>query len=191
MLLRTVPLPRTGSQTWLQGDYLQIRSLQPDSDLLIVERIISTWYLVGQDDDFPKPGIGMRNLTQPHEQVDARDPASRPVLLEGAIAGHVLVKNDKGALPFPRPPTIISVYGYDATVPPTKNTDRLFELGYTSSQEMGQAQLGTPQTFDQAARGGTIVTGGRAGANAPAYMLDVCLVPLPSSLHQLTDFPSH
>lgn len=139
---------------------------------------MAAWYLVGQNDGFPTPGIGMRNLTQPHEQVDARDPASRPILLEGAIAGHVLVKNDKGALPFPRPPKIISVYGYDATVPPTKNSDRLFELGYTSSQEMGQAQLGTPQKFDQAARGGTIISGGRAGANAPAYILDVYLPSL-------------
>jgi beta-glucosidase len=138
-------------------------------------RIVSAWYLVGQDDGFPDPGVGMRNVTQPHEQVDARDPASRPVLFEGAVAGHVLVKNENGALPFSRPPKIISVYGYDATVPPTKNTDRLFELGYMSSQEMGQAQLGTPQKFDQAARGGTIVTGGRAGANAPPYMLDVCI----------------
>jgi beta-glucosidase len=117
----------------------------------------------------------MKNLTLPHEQIDARDPASKPIILEGAIAGHVLVKNENGALPFSKPPNMISIFGYDATVPPTKNTDNLFELGYTSSQEMGQAQLGTPQKFDQAARGGTIVTGGRAGANAPAYILDVGL----------------
>lgn len=115
----------------------------------------------------------MRNLTEPHEHVDARDPASRPTILQGAVAGHVLVKNVGDALPFAAPPRIISVFGYDATVPPTKNTDKLFELGYMSSQEMGLAELGTQQIFDQAARGGTIVTGGRAGANAPAYMLDV------------------
>lgn len=137
-------------------------------------RILAAWYLVGQEgDNFPVPGIGLQNLTEPHEPVDARDPASKPVILEGAIAGHVLVKNENGALPFSQPPKMISVYGYDATVPKTKNTDKLFELGYTSSEEMGQAQLGTPQHFNQAARGGTIVTGGRAGANAPAYMLDV------------------
>lgn len=114
----------------------------------------------------------MRNLTEPHEQVDGRDPKSKPVILEGAIAGHVLVKNAKGALPL-KEPTMLSVYGYDATVPATKNTDKLFELGYTSSPEMAEAELGTQQHFNQAARGGTITTGGRAGANAPPYMIDV------------------
>jgi beta-glucosidase len=115
----------------------------------------------------------MKNLSLPHEQVEARVPESKPIILEGAIAGHVLVKNVNSTLPFAAPPKMISVYGYDATVPDTKNTDNLFQLGYTSSAEMGQAQLGTPQQFDQAARGGTIVTGGRAGANAPPYMIDV------------------
>lgn len=114
----------------------------------------------------------MKNLTEPHEQVDARDPDSRPTILEGAIAGHVLLKNVDKTLPFRQNPNMISVYGYDATVPRTKNTDKLFELGYTSSAEMGQAVLGTERHFDQAARGGTIVTGGRAAANGPSYISD-------------------
>ncbi|KAI0015001.1 glycoside hydrolase family 3 protein [Xylariomycetidae sp. FL0641] len=134
-------------------------------------RILAAWYLVGQDQGFPVPGIGMKNLTEPHTLVDARDPRSRPTILEGAIAGHVLVKNS-GSLPFKETPKMLSVYGYDATVPATKNTDTLFELGYTSSPEMGDAVLGTEEHFDQAARGGTIVTGGRAGANAPPFMID-------------------
>ncbi|CAJ2509729.1 Uu.00g056290.m01.CDS01 [Anthostomella pinea] len=135
-------------------------------------RIVAAWYLVGQDGDkFPTPGIGMKNMTLPHEQVDARDPNSRPVIMEGAIAGHVLVKNS-GSLPFQKNPTMLSVFGYDATVPATKNTDNMFQLGYTSSPEMGQAVLGTEEHFDQAAKGGTIVTGGRAAANAPPYMSD-------------------
>ncbi|KAK8875249.1 Beta-glucosidase cel3A [Apiospora arundinis] len=136
-------------------------------------RIVAAWYLVHQDgDNFPKPGFGMQNLSLPHEQVDARDPKSRPIILEGAVAGHVLLKNEKKALPFKENPAMLSVFGYDATVPRTKNTDTLFNLGYTSSPEMAQAVLGTEAHFDQAARGGTIVTGGRAGANGPAYMLD-------------------
>ncbi|KAF6823053.1 cel3e secreted beta-glucosidase [Colletotrichum plurivorum] len=143
-------------------------------------RILAAWYLVGQDVDFPTPGIGMKNLTQPHEQIDARDPRSRPNILEGAVAGHVLVKNENNALPFAKPPNMISVFGYDATVPDTKNTDKLFELGYYSSKEMGQAVLGTERHFDQAARGGTIVSGGRAAANAPSYILD----PLSSIQHR-------
>ncbi|KAL7787358.1 glycoside hydrolase family 3 protein [Trichoderma afarasin] len=136
-------------------------------------RIIAAWYLVGQDGDkFPIPGIGLKELTQPHEQVDARDPASEPVLLEGAIAGHVLVKNDNNALPFRNKLAMISVFGYDATIPRTKNTDLLFSHGYTSSPEMENVALGHEAHFDQAARGGTIVTGGRAGANSPAYIDD-------------------
>lgn len=136
-------------------------------------RIVSAWYLVHQDgDNFPTPGIGMQNMSLPHKQIDARDPASRPVILEGAIAGHVLVKNEKQTLPFAKPPVMLSVFGYDAAVPATKNTDNLFSLGYTSSPAMGQAVLGDEHHFDQAARGGTIVTGGRAGANAPGYIID-------------------
>ncbi|KAI0882039.1 glycoside hydrolase family 3 protein [Annulohypoxylon maeteangense] len=135
-------------------------------------RILAAWYFVGQNGtNFPVPGIGMKNLTKPHAQVDARVPESNAVILEGAIAGHVLVKND-GSLPFKKKPVMLSVYGYDATVPDTKNTDNLFQLGYTSSPEMGQAVLGTERHFDQAAKGGTIITGGRAGANGPAYIDD-------------------
>ncbi|KAI0440879.1 family 3 glycoside hydrolase [Xylaria telfairii] len=143
-------------------------------------RIVAAWYLVGQDgNNFPIPGIGMKNLTQPHEQVDARIPESKEIVMEGAIAGHVLVKNNN-VLPFNKNPVMLSVFGYDATVPATKNTDILFQLGYTSSGEMAQAVLGTERHFDQAAKGGTIVTGGRAGANGPSYITD----PLSSIQHR-------
>ncbi|KAI0181155.1 glycoside hydrolase family 3 protein [Hypoxylon sp. FL1284] len=163
-----------GGGSW--GDNLteavRNESVSQDRVTDMATRILAAWYLVGQNGtDFPIPGIGMKNLTEPHEQIDARVPESKPAILEGAIAGHVLVKND-GALPFTKTPVMLSVYGYDATIPETKNTDMLFQLGYTSSQEMGQAVLGTEQHFDQAARGGTIVTGGRAGANGPAYIDD-------------------
>ncbi|KAI1850299.1 hypothetical protein JX266_004157 [Neoarthrinium moseri] len=136
-------------------------------------RIVAAWYLVGQDgSNFPTPGIGMKNLTLPHEHVDARVPESKPVILDGAIAGHVLVKNENEALPFKEKPKMLSVFGYDAAIPRTKNTDTVFQLGYLSSTEMSQAVLGTEQHFDQAAKGGTIVVGGRAGANAPSYISD-------------------
>ncbi|KAG5659661.1 hypothetical protein KAF25_002220 [Fusarium avenaceum] len=135
-------------------------------------RILAAWYLVGQDNDFPTPGIGMKNLSLPHEQVEARIPESRPTLLDGAIAGHVLVKNENNTLPFQKNPKMISVFGYDATVAATKNTGKLFELGYASSPEMAQAVLGNEEHFDQAARGGTIVSGGRAAANSPPYISD-------------------
>ncbi|RFU81097.1 glycoside hydrolase family 3 [Trichoderma arundinaceum] len=133
----------------------------------------------GLDMVMPLGGSWGKNLTDAvangtisESRIDARDHASQPVILDGAIAGHVLVKNEKGALPFKRKLTMISVFGYDATIPRTKNTDLLFQLGYTSSPEMGQAVLGQEAHFDQAAKGGTIVTGGRAGANSPAYVDD-------------------
>lgn len=115
----------------------------------------------------------MKNLTEPHKQVDARIASAKPVLMESAIAGHVLTKNKGRALPFRENPVMLSVFGYDATAPKSKNTDVLFQLGYTSSPEMGQAVLGTERHFDQAARGGTIVVGGRAAANGPSYISDV------------------
>ncbi|KAI0148462.1 glycoside hydrolase family 3 protein [Xylariaceae sp. FL1272] len=135
-------------------------------------RIVAAWYLVGQDgDNFPTPGIGMRNLTQPHAQVDARIMESRSVIMEGAIAGHVLAKNN-GVLPFIKNPVMLSVFGYDAAVPATKNTDFFFQQGCTSSPEICEVELGTPQHFNQAALGGTIITGSRAAANGPAYLSD-------------------
>lgn len=142
--------------------------------LLICCSIVAAWYLAKQDgDNFPTPGIGMKNFTQPHELVDARVPESKPVLMEGAIAGHVLLKNANNTLPFKCKQKMISVYGYDATIPPTKNVDVLFQLGYESSPEIAQAVLGTEQHFDQAARAGTMFVGGRAAANSPSYVIDV------------------
>ncbi|PHH70872.1 hypothetical protein CDD82_6873 [Ophiocordyceps australis] len=131
------------------------------------------WFLVHQDaPDFPPPGFGMYNLSAPHKPVEARVPASKPVLLEGAVAGHVLVKNEHGALPFHKPPAMLSIFGYDAAAPVSKNIDFAFKNGFISSREMAQAPLGSEQHFDQAAKGGTIIVGGRAGATSPPYISD-------------------
>jgi beta-glucosidase len=63
------------------------------------------------------PGTGLpADLLAPHELVDARDPESDKVLLQGAIEGHVLVKNTDNALPLQKP-KILSVFGYDAAAP--------------------------------------------------------------------------
>jgi beta-glucosidase len=64
-----------------------------------------------------QPGTGMpADLLAPHELVDARDPESDKILLQGAIEGHVLVKNTDNALPLQKP-KILSVFGYDAAAP--------------------------------------------------------------------------
>ncbi|KAM3558908.1 hypothetical protein MY1884_003744 [Beauveria asiatica] len=82
-------------------------------------RIIASWYQLKQDDpSFPAPGIGMPgNLTAPHPVVEGRDPADMPVLLQGAIESHVLVKNDDNTLPL-RSPKVVSLFGYSANTPP-------------------------------------------------------------------------
>lgn len=133
-------------------------------------RVLAAWYLVGQNStDFSPPGHGIHDLDQPHELVDARRPEATPVLLEGAIAGHVLVKNVNGALPLGKP-TMLSIFGYDAQPPPTKNIDTLFELGYESQPEMAEAVLGYEAHFSQRADEGVIFSGGRSGSNGPAYI---------------------
>lgn len=91
------------------------------------------------------------------------------MLLDGAIAGHVLVKNINGALPLGIP-KMLSIFGYDAQPPPTKNIDALFQLGYESQPEMAQAVLGYEAHFSQRADDGVIFSGGRSGSNGPAYI---------------------
>ncbi|PSR92353.1 family 3 glycoside hydrolase [Coniella lustricola] len=133
-------------------------------------RILAAWYLVGQDKpDFPKPGVGIHKLNVPHPLVDARIPEADPVLLQGAIAGHVLVKNVNSSLPL-RKPKMLSVFGYDAQAPSSKNIDALFELGYESQPEMADGNLGYEAHFSQIASGGVIFAGGRSGSNGPSYI---------------------
>ena len=104
--------------------------------LILRRRVIATWYQLGQDSKFPARGVGLPyNIIAPHKQVDARNKASRSTLLQGAVEGHVLVKNTNNALPLRRPKHI-SIYGYDAKVPeavnPTSNAYSVWALGYTN-----------------------------------------------------------
>lgn len=131
---------------------------------------MAAWYLLGQNEtDFHEPGIGIQDLSKPHKLVDARSPDARPVLLEGAIAGHVLVKNVDNALPLSKP-IMLSIFGYDAVAPSSKNIDVLFDLGYESEPEMAGATLGYEAHFSQYAPEGVIFSGGRSGSNGPAYI---------------------
>ena len=58
------------------------------------------------------------DITAVHSQVNARNNASRVTLLQGAVEGHVLVKNSNHALPL-KSPKSLSIYGYDAKRPDT------------------------------------------------------------------------
>lgn len=135
-----------------------------------------------------EPGTGMpANLLAPHELVDARDPESDKVLLQGAIEGHVLVKNTNNALPLKKP-KVVSVFGYDAAAPkrntPTggsfnrwgfgvENTLTVPGLGFFNSTYLGRLFLsnepyGSP--VPGASYNGTMITGGGSGAVTPAFI---------------------
>ncbi|CAN8105190.1 unnamed protein product [Discula destructiva] len=145
-------------------------SLSEDRVTDMATRILAAWYLLGQNTTrFPTPGVGIQHLDAPHELVDARSADSVPVLLECAIAGHVLVKNENGALPLAKP-KMLSIFGYDAQAPPTKNIDALYEQGYESQPEMLEVDLGYEAHFSQRANQGVIFSGGRSGSNGPAYI---------------------
>ncbi|RFU35240.1 hypothetical protein B7463_g1164, partial [Scytalidium lignicola] len=128
-------------------------------------RTIAAWYQMGQDKGFPKPGVGMPiNILGPHEVVNARNPASRDTLLNGAIEGHVLVKNT-GALPL-KSPRLLSLFGYSGYAP--RQSTPLG--GGTDPWNSGQESAPQDPSTSQIAINGTIISGGGSGANSPAYI---------------------
>jgi beta-glucosidase len=80
-------------------------------------RILASYYQMSQDQDFPEPGVGMpSDLAKPHEIVDARNTSFKSVLFDGAVEGHVLLKNKNKALPL-KSPRLLSIFGYSAKAP--------------------------------------------------------------------------
>lgn len=134
-------------------------------------RIIAAWYQMGQDQNYPPRGVGMAaNYTAPHEIVNARDPASKQTLLDGAIEGHVLVKNTKNALPL-KSPQLLSLYGYDGQAAAQNDISLAWTLGLESSDpEATIAILTGGVAVPQTALLGTLISGGGSGANSPAYI---------------------
>jgi len=138
-------------------------------------RLVASWYQMGQDVGFPARGIGMPSIFYtPHPPVYARDPSSKQFLIDGALEGHVLVKNVNNALPLKKP-KLLSVYGYDAPSPLEMNVGGLNDLiggtwvyGYESVLDYLSFISGAPAT--QIAFNGTIISGGGSGANSPAYI---------------------
>ncbi|KXJ90937.1 glycosyl hydrolase family 3 N terminal domain-domain-containing protein [Microdochium bolleyi] len=129
------------------------------------------------DRDFPEPGIGMpADLTKPHRIVDARNISSRKVLFDGAVEGHVLLKNTKGALPLKKP-KVLSIFGYSAKSPDQWNYKSnggvaAWTFGGESSYLGRDTQLGfsnvVGKDWSQIAPNGTIFSGGGSGAVTPA-----------------------
>lgn len=115
-------------------------------------RIMATWYQLNQDTGIPDPGIGMpSDVNAPHQKVIGKSPDSKDILLQGAIEGHVLLKNTNNALPL-KTPQLVSVFGYDAQGPDSLGVS----LGFGN---------GSPAHTNN-----TLYVGGGSGANSAAYV---------------------
>ncbi|KAG6275156.1 hypothetical protein E4U48_002317 [Claviceps purpurea] len=134
----------------------------------MAERIIAAWYHVGQDKRFPSPpGIGMpKPVTGSHLVVEGRDPADRRTILQGAIEGHVLVKNERNTLPLRNPKTV-SIFGYSANTAPKWSAAEDTPPG---SWSMGLAPVLGVDISKTTVIGpnGTLYSGGGSGAVTPA-----------------------
>lgn len=113
-------------------------------------------------------------LSEPHDIVDAVDPADRSLLMQGAVEGHVLVKNVNGALPL-KSPRLLYLAGYSAREP-DQNSPLATTYGWALSSEssletisaFSYALLGAEPASRSpvAARNGTIISGGGSGGVA-------------------------
>ncbi|KAB8294707.1 hypothetical protein EYC80_006669 [Monilinia laxa] len=131
-------------------------------------RIVASWYQMGQDQGFPEVGLSTSYLT-PHAKVNARNPSSKPILLRGAMEGHVLVKNINNTLPLKKP-ELLSIFGYDAPAPHQNNIGNMrFSFGMESALDLDILTI--PINIGlQIASNGTLISGGGSGANAPPYI---------------------
>lgn len=76
---------------------------------------MAAWYKNSQD-NYTVPGVGMAaNYNTPHTRVNAKNPAAKQTLFDGAVEGQVLLKNTNGALPL-KTPELLSLFGYSAKV---------------------------------------------------------------------------
>ena len=114
------------------------------------------------------------NYYEPHIPVYARNPASQTTLLQGAMEGHVLVKNVNKTLPLSKP-KLLSIFGYDAVAPsamdiggPNSLLGGTYTFGY--EPELDYVPFISSEPGPQIAANGTMISGGGSGANAPAYI---------------------
>lgn len=120
------------------------------------------------------------SLDEPHKIIDARDPDARDILVDGAIQGHVLVKNTKNTLPLNRP-KMLSIYGYSAKSPdifaPVRGGEEAkfkWEFGglAVSAEEVfsGFSMKDYPR-FSATGLNGTMLNGGGSGSTTPSFFL--------------------
>ncbi|KAK6067280.1 cel3e secreted beta-glucosidase [Seiridium cupressi] len=143
-------------------------------------RIMASWYQMKQDgSSFPIPGSGMpADILVPHEVVDARDPSAKSTLFDGAVEGHVLVKNTDSALPLNSTQMkLISLFGYSAKAPNKNNQEYAATGAYFSSWSVGAESANVTEVNDgffgnlqlpksAIAPNGTLVSAGGSGATS-------------------------
>ena len=128
------------------------------------------------------------DITAVHSQVNARNNASRVTLLQGAVEGHVLVKNSNHALPL-KSPKSLSIYGYDAkrpdTVVPTSSPYGPWGLGYTAFNFLSIIDnllgIPNPNVISQIAPYGTLLryeSNIKSMKNANTWLVVVVAQPL-------------
>ncbi|TKX26903.1 putative beta-glucosidase M-1 [Elsinoe australis] len=164
----------SGSAFWAGNLTAAVRNGSvPESRLDdMVTRILAARYQLGQDTNHPTPGFGMpASLTAPHEPVDARDPSARDTILQGAIEGHVLVKNTNSALSLTNP-RLLNLFGYDALVPRPNNPSFAGAPRANNSWNLGCSSLdpAVPALLRDIAAEGTVISGGGSGAVTPSYI---------------------
>jgi len=136
-------------------------------------RILATWYRFSP---LTNPGFGIPiNLTAPHKFTNARTDASKPTIFQGALEGHVLVKNTDNALPL-KTPEILSIFGYDAVAPrqytPASMKWSLGDSGLNINESgIFPLVLGIGQS-PAIELNGTMWVGGGSGANTPPFVSD-------------------
>ncbi|CAD0011106.1 unnamed protein product [Aureobasidium pullulans] len=133
-------------------------------------RILATWYRFA---NLQNPGLN---------DAEARQAAAEATLFQGAVEGHVLVKNVNNALPL-RKPTVLSLFGYDAPgginisatsfqlKPNGKLNTQTYTNGkpYTDLDDLINSAQVLPAGFagPEVALNGTLYTGGGSGAITP------------------------
>lgn len=102
--------------------------------------------------------------------VDARNASFKQTLLDGAIEGHVLVKNVNNTLPLGRP-RLLSIFGYSAIQAGQHNIDT-WSFGaepVSDNQVVIQGFIGNVNyDYPQIALNGTLFSGGGSGATTGA-----------------------
>ena len=149
-----------------------------------LRRILASYYQMNQDGDgFPGPGHGMSgNLSLPHEIVDARNKSAKPTLFDGAVEGHVLVKNLNGTLPLdPDKLKLVSLFGYSARSPDYNTpeaADSKWRFGpwavgaqAANATEVNIGWMGNLSIpYSDIAPNGTLISGGGSGASAQSLI---------------------